>query len=113
MPDCGAACQAAGNPEGTPGNRHGGRLAIGPQVNNLPHTVSPRTQTWHGYFLTIPNCVDCRFAPLPVQLLAITKNIDVYGKARRIAIERRTREDEEACCASQTAARQAFSAQAR
>jgi len=23
-------------------------------VNNLPHTVSPRTQTWHGYFLTIP-----------------------------------------------------------
>ena len=36
------------------GSRHAGRLAIGPQVNNLPHTVLPRTQTWHGYFLTIP-----------------------------------------------------------
>ena len=32
-------------------------LAIGPQGNNLPHTVSPRTQTWHGYFLTIPKCL--------------------------------------------------------
>ena len=36
------------------GNRHAGRLAIGPQVNNLPHTVSARTQTWHAYFFTIP-----------------------------------------------------------